>query len=345
MDIFYLCLIKYNMKLVNVLYSFIYVKEAFSFTQLLPFWYPIASSKEVSNKVVHKFYFHDQPISIIRLNHTHVSAFHDYCVHRGASFDKTVVKNHFLECPYHGFQFEADTGILEHGLGVTKGCSALNMIPCIEKDGLVFIKPVPGPLLEDHTFSNGYEYNDASFTTIHGSGKLKCDADQLLYNLLDPLHISTIHVMFRNRDYPEPIEFKSKRVNATYGESRFHYKTPITSPANFLSKAQKVDVHNYYHLPMTVGSRVIAGNDIKTVHVNIVQRRLGETQLYWSLSRNFFKHGFISDILVKLIMEHTLSEDRGILERCNSKYLNGPINSKYDSLQLYRRNSMKKKME
>lgn len=295
------------------------------------FYVPLATSLSVS-KTAKSIKLADSTVVISRNSTGHPIGFHDYCPHRGASFDKVVLKDDNINCPYHGFVFNTQDGELESGLGVRTGCGHLKMIDCIERSGLVWgcidgvndIKP-PQELKEK---------SDPKFRKISGSVMIKCPVENLIENILDSLHISHVH-SFGNRIEPEPLNYNASKVSETSGVSTFQYNTGETSMFNGVA-----DVKNWYEIPCTSGTRVSSGNNVKIVQVHAVQFPGGYTKVFWELYRNWSTEHYM-DSFFEMAMMITLNEDSEILEKCNFDKGN-KFHGRYDKLQLLYRRSLGK---
>ena len=70
-------------------------------------WHPVAQSHEVVGTAPLSVRLLEQAIVLWRDNDGAAQAFVDRCPHRGARLSMGRVENGHLECPYHGWQFEA----------------------------------------------------------------------------------------------------------------------------------------------------------------------------------------------------------------------------------------------
>lgn len=296
------------------------------------FYVPISTSFSV-NRVAKSIKLADSTVVVARNSTGHPVAFHDYCPHRGASFDNVVLKKDDVACPYHGFEFDTrDDGRLTRGLGVKPGCSRLRMIDCVERSGLVWacvdgdesVKPPPD--LE--------QASDPTFRKIIGSTSITCPVNQLVSNVIDSCHISYVH-SFGNSMDPEPIGYKAHRVSPTRGTATFEYRA---GKGSMFDGALRVE--NWYDIPCTAGTSVRSGKDVKVVRAHAVQLTDGRTEIFWELYRNWATHPLL-DIVFKTAMEITLDEDKHILESCSFDH-GDKFNGKYDKLQIMYRRSMEK---
>jgi len=287
------------------------------------FFIPIARSSSVS-KIAKSIKLEDSTIVVSRNSTGDPVAFHDFCGHRGASFDNVVLKQDTIACPYHGFLFDANDGILKSGLGVKSGCSSLKMIECRESSGLIWvcidgddsIKPPP-ELTEE---------SDPTFRKISGIALVKCPVEQLVGNVIDFSHINVVH-SFGNKIDPEPLNYKAQKVSDTHGSATFQYDAGKNSMFDGL-----LDIYNWYDVPCTAGTMVTSGNRVKIVRVNAVQLSEGYTKVFWELYRNWSTEHYM-DSIFEMAMRITLKEDKEILEKCNFEK-GYKFHGTYDKLQL-----------
>ncbi len=295
------------------------------------FFVPIARSVSVT-KIAKSIELADSTVVVSRNSTGHPIAFHDFCPHRGASFDHVAVKDNTVVCPYHGFEFDiTQDGILTSGLGVKPGCSSLKMIDCVERNGLVWacidgddeIKPPP----------EIPQASDPTFRKISGSVVIRCPVEQLVENILDSCHVSQIH-SFGNSMEPEPLLYKAQKVSPTRGDATFKYNAGKNSMFDGV-----LDVYNWYDIPCTAGTSVTSGDNVKVVEVHAVQLANGYTKVFWGLYRNWWVNPWM-DVVFDVAMKITLNEDKEILEKCSFEH-GDKFNGRYDKLQLLYRKSLK----
>jgi nitrite reductase/ring-hydroxylating ferredoxin subunit len=293
------------------------------------FYVPIATSLSVK-KTAQSIKLDSSTVVVARNSTGEPIAFHDYCPHRGASFDTISLKEDTISCPYHGFIFDTPDGTLKRGTGVKPGCASLKMIDCIDRSGLVWAnidgdKDVcPPPEIP--------EASDPTYRKITGSVIIKCPVEQFVENVLDSVHVGYVH-SFGNNILPEPLNYKAKKINLSHGFAKFQYNAGTTSMFSGM-----LDVYNWYHIGSTAGTSVKSGNDTKIVQVHAVQLPGGEIKVFWELYRNWLTNQAF-DFIFESAMYITLKEDKDILERCSFKD-GDKINGKYDKLQLLYRKSM-----
>lgn len=296
------------------------------------FYVPIATTSSV-RRVARSIELADSTTVVVARNSTgHVVAFHDYCPHRGASFNNVRLgENSDISCPYHDFRFSTKDGKLQSGIGVKSGCASLKMIDCVERNGLVWAcvggdtSLGPPPAL--------VQASDPKFRKLSGSQTVQCPAEGLVCNVLCSIHLQ-IH-SFGNRMEPEPMRYLARKVSPTCGLATFQYNAGSQSMFSGV-----LDVCNWYNTPCTAGTLVRSGRDVKIVQVHAVELPNGRTKVFWELYRNWATQPWMDGIF-RMAMKKTLNEDKDILERCSFDG-GGKFHGRYDKLQVMYRRSLEK---
>lgn len=295
------------------------------------FFVPVATSSSVT-RVARSIELGDSTLIVARNSTRHPIGFHDFCPHRGASFNNVPLDQDSVSCPYHGFVFDTRRdGDLTSGLGVEPGCSSLKMVDCVDSHGLVWMcvdgntEVGPPPELA--------QASDPTFRKLSGSVTIQCPAERLVENVLDFSHTYVVH-SFGNRMDPEPISYKAQKVSETHGSASFECTAGGTSMFN-----GGLHVDNWYHTPCTAGTLVRSGDNVKVVRVHAVQLHGGLTRVFWELYRNWATHPLM-DAVFDTAMKITLDEDKQILESCSFVSCD-KFSGKFDKLQLLYRKSLK----
>ena len=144
------------------------------------------------------------PILITRDKDSKVHAFRNVCSHRGAPLAGEEIgnKNRFT-CPYHGWTYSNQgdlIGILENDKfgELDKSCNGLQVLPCEEFGGMIFVTLTPNLELNLDEFLGGMkseiehfklqDWHYHGFKVIHGANwKIAFDG------YLEGYHFSTAH--------------------------------------------------------------------------------------------------------------------------------------------------------
>ena len=297
-------------------------------------YYPLCLESELHRDKATVFNHFEEPIVAWIGADSRPVAFVDGCPHRGASFDGADVDQRSdVTCPYHGFTFADTDGKLTDGIGVRPGCARLQKKIAIVGEGIVWVSSRADAIHPPFTGPK------SGFRRISGADYMQCEIDQLIVNLLDPIHTSFVHsTSFGNSNDPEPKDFKvhPPPVEGVSGMSSYKYNSSPLSPSTWLLGSSGVEVVNSFHLPSTQSSNVSVAGRSKLITVHIGPGRAkGESRLYWTLDRDFAT-GFaqISDRITSAMLLMVLNEDRAMLKKCYPDALWGRTHSRYDTLQL-----------
>jgi phenylpropionate dioxygenase-like ring-hydroxylating dioxygenase large terminal subunit len=313
-----------------ILTTFFYI--TWGFEKLLPLWYPVITTEELSQNKIQKVYIAGKPLVIYKKKDHQIVLHTDICPHQRASLSKGWL-NEFghIHCPYHGFEFSDGMfcRIPNPSKNVTRfdsKCILWNY-PIREKVGIIYTIPTHERQAETEIeVPELYvppEEHDKNFRSVTGHIRLRVPYNIVCENLLDMLHISYIH-SFGNRYKPLPFSCIYEKMTELSGRSTFKYHSNRMTISNKVGRVEHVIVENEFHLPTNTITRVYAGNVVKTVFTTCVPTRKNETLLIWKVYRNFWKVeeifgleeivNHIGDFVIRTLMEKTIEEDKSILK-------------------------------
>ncbi len=282
-------------------------------------WYVVLESYEVGNK----------PIGVTRLGEKmvfwrdssgKVSAAVDRCPHRGVALSTGVIEHGYLQCPFHGFEYDA-TGkcvlVPANGRnGVIPSALRLNSYPTYEAHGLIWLwwghtssQELPTPEFFDNL--------DDSF--FYGSAHDPWDAhySRVIENQLDVVHLPFIHrntIGRGNRTLVDGpvVEWKGDKMLYTYVFNRVDDGTPPLKPAD-LSPKNSSSVHLEFIFP-NLWQNYISEN----VRVFAAFVPVDETHslLYLRFYQNFMRLPLLGKLVARLAMPSNLyitHEDRRVV--------------------------------
>jgi phenylpropionate dioxygenase-like ring-hydroxylating dioxygenase large terminal subunit len=314
--------------------------NSFYFPNLLPqFNYQIGCTKSLKGKPI-KIVIDNNNLCLFKDQKTkEIKLVDDCCQHRYSSLSEGWLGNTTtgkIFCNYHGLGFYGN-----RSPGLTSNLKIVN-------DAIFFS---PGTNNSTDPFFPPEEY-DKTFRCIEGSCKLDTNVNVFLENVIDILHISTVHVNTFGQRGQMPENLRSKRLSDVSYQQSFTYKPGEKSLSNQIQKIKgkegMLQVENEYHLPNNVLSRVnLDGKDIKTVWVTAYPINDKETIIFWKLYRNFIVFDFeplniLGDILFKFLFELALAEDKKILDTIYLKRTSKQFHTKYDRIQKEFRNDLQK---
>jgi len=179
-------------------------------------WYFIGTSKEIKLGKMKRKVIADQPLVVGRRKNGSIFIMRDICPHRAAPLSEGCIIGNTVECPYHGWRFDVDSGVCKLIPSLTedqKFNSERISVPTYitkEQDNLIWVY-----LANDNNFTNKpyiQPYN-LPFSTknaiIDYSCVLECNIDHAVIGLIDPAHGPYVHKQWWWRS-PKKIHDKVK---------------------------------------------------------------------------------------------------------------------------------------
>jgi phenylpropionate dioxygenase-like ring-hydroxylating dioxygenase large terminal subunit len=204
---------------------------------LYGFWYPALRSSAVAGAGFARTLLLGQPVLVGRTAPGEAFAMRDTCPHRGIPLSYGRFDGAEVECPYHGWRFEAVSGQCRAIPSLTSS-DALRVdriyafsFACREADGFfwVFLPDRPGdeapPVPRLPTFSDRY-------VLTHLDAELPCSIDHGIIGLMDPAHGPFVHQSWWWRSR-ESIHEKEKRFEPIPNGFRMSAHAPSTNSAPY----------------------------------------------------------------------------------------------------------------
>jgi phenylpropionate dioxygenase-like ring-hydroxylating dioxygenase large terminal subunit len=147
----------------------------------------------------------------------------DVCIHRGGSLAGGKVVDNCVECPYHGWRFDASGACTKipanrEGLPIPKK-ARVDSYPCVERYGYAFVflgdlpeserPPLPYVDVLDQTATASIE----GYRTITGEFAWKANFERVLENAVDIAHAPFVHAgSFGNPDSPVVEDYEVEEI-------------------------------------------------------------------------------------------------------------------------------------
>ena len=109
------------------------------------YWYPVAWANQLNKEQVIPIQIWQQAIALYRDSQNRVFALEDACPHKGVELHLGEVQGECLVCPYHGWQFDGDSGqcvaipYFPADQKLPQACA--RKYPVVEKYGIIWIFP------------------------------------------------------------------------------------------------------------------------------------------------------------------------------------------------------------
>jgi vanillate O-demethylase monooxygenase subunit len=176
---------------------------------LAPFWYPVATCAEVTNKPL-PVRLLDERVVLYRLSDGTVSAARDICYHRGVPLSLGHVEGDEIVCKYHGLRYDREgrcVCIPAHPGGAISPRLRLDMYGAQERYGLVWVRLVDNGPQELPELA---EWDDPDYLQVKLNGTdLKAAAGRQVEGFLDVSHFAFVHKgTFGEPDNPVVPDYK-----------------------------------------------------------------------------------------------------------------------------------------
>ncbi|PQQ38933.1 aromatic ring-hydroxylating dioxygenase subunit alpha [Photorhabdus akhurstii] len=198
---------------VTMLYSGKWNREELDYCALNNQWHVVADSNEVKNNRPKAIRLLGEELVLWRDSENKIHAWKDYCGHRGAKLSLGCIKNGNIECPYHGWRYDAKgncTFTPAHPNNIPPSSKRLIFRHYAEeKYGFIWVSLLE-PLRPIPFFP---EWDKPNFRkVVAGPYYYKANALRSLENFIDASHFPFVHANLNGLpDAPE--EIKKYTVN------------------------------------------------------------------------------------------------------------------------------------
>lgn len=179
------------------------------------FWYPAYFASKLDGKTMVPFDLFNEPWVLFRDELGRPACIKDQCAHRACPLSLGSVNNGHVVCPYHGWEYNAEGSCTK--MPSTRHCKniAVAALPCIEKNGFIWVWPGEGTPTEVPDFTqipDGY--------TVHAEIMVDVPVEHglLVENLLDLAHAPFTHTSTFARGWPIPdaVKFHANKLLSGY---------------------------------------------------------------------------------------------------------------------------------
>jgi len=235
------------------------------------FWYPVMPSSELLDRP-QSFELLGQKIVLWRDSQGHPAAAQDRCSHRSAQLSKGKVTDGCIECPYHGWRYDAKgacTHVPQMSHDAISPSYKVQAYSCTERYGYAWVC-LGEPLAEIPDIP---EAIDPTFRLIHEFYEpWNCAGLRVMENEFDLAHPTFVHVTtFGSAEHPVP---DSMEIRETEWGIAMHGTLGVTNP-ELQQQNLKMDqaktlrtLDMTWHLPFTCRLRISYPNGLVHIIVN-----------------------------------------------------------------------------
>jgi len=262
------------------------------------FWYPMATSEELEADKTLKVRALGQDFVVFRDSEGQASCLSNTCTHRGGSLAGGKIKGDCVQCPYHGWQFDAEgncTKIPSLGKDASiPGRTRIDAYPVEEKYGMVFA--FLGDLAENERppVLEVKEWDQEGWRPTLQHYEVRGNYERSIENGLDPAHNEFVHDTHGFGGENEEYKVNDLRLEETppWGQGFWHTFNAPPLPGQMKEgrkEAGFMDVGTGHHGPNQVWTYIHASPEI-WFHQYLFERPVDDQNihLYLLCMRNGF---------------------------------------------------------
>ncbi|MEV4671411.1 MULTISPECIES: aromatic ring-hydroxylating oxygenase subunit alpha [Actinomadura] len=213
-----------------------------------PYWHPIAMSEEVTDSP-RRFTLLDEHLVAFRAG-GRAAVLKDLCIHRGSALSLGQVVDGRIECPYHGWQYDADGACvkipaLPEGHSIPRKARA-QAYQVREEAGLVWVA-LDEPVAPFPEWPEACRFGDDRYRShVVAAYDWTVGAGRAVENFLDVAHFPFVHEeLLGFRESPLVSEHD---IDHDEFSMHYFYSTVQAKPEG---GREKVSLEYFYHVPLT----------------------------------------------------------------------------------------------
>lgn len=290
-----------------------------TYRALRHFWHPVCYSSDLEADKPRGVTLLGVKLVVARLGND-VAAMHDRCPHKGAALSLGQILDCRLECPYHGWQFDADGNCVriparEEATSVMN--RKVRTFLATESAGMIWVCLSNTPKFDPPGFP---ELNDPKYRVLQGPAyDWKTSTPRRLENFVDFAHFAFVHDgTIGSRENPRVEAVKVWREGNVMRFDRGGVKEPGDPKKKKMMGIDDdwIEPTNVYHvtMPHTVHlKRLFPNNNHYVLFMAASPVDATTTRSFWWQARNFGKESE-HDAFFMDFEAQVLAEDKDIIE-------------------------------
>jgi len=188
------------------------------------FWYVVALSEQLTAKTVLSRTVLDEWLVIFRDREDNPVALQDRCLHRNSRLSAGTLQDGQIQCPYHGWQYDAQGTVVNVPAEGPTGCPQIARravsYATREKDGYVYVR-LSDTVPEVSPFAMPY-YKASGWKTVRVINRFQNTVTNCAENFIDIPHTASVHPGIFRKAQQQQLKMKVDRyegtVTATYSQ-------------------------------------------------------------------------------------------------------------------------------
>ncbi len=263
------------------------------------FWYPMTTTDGLTDKPL-KVKALGQDFVVFRGEDGEAKCVSNTCTHRGGSLSDGKVAGNCIQCPYHGWEFDADGHCRRiPSLGPNPKIPSRTRIdayPVKEQHGIIFAFLGDLPEAERPPIIDVKEWGQEGWTSTLQTYTVKCNYERSIENGIDPAHNEFVHDTHGYKGEDQEYKIGDMRIvkSSDWGQGFWHTFNAPTLPdeAKFKDarkQAGDLEVGTGYHGPSHVWTYIHLSEE-NWMHQYLIERPIDEmnSEIFLLCMRNCY---------------------------------------------------------
>jgi len=284
-------------------------------------WWPLATSRELGRKPLART-LHGRPLVLFRTAGGHPAALPDRCPHRLAPLSRGCVREGAIECPYHGWRFDA-AGHCTRAPGSLDGRSGsplLQPLRSCEAHGLVWVAGEAAAASLPCAPAAQQEALDVFW--LHD--RVRCSLQEAAENFLDAFHTHFVHAGWVRRDARRQRVVAEIRALADGVEARYSEEDKQAGLLSRLFEGSRGESFGRFRLPglAEIEYRDQRGRLNLLISAWLVPAADAELQVIARVAtRRGLLPGWLKQCALRPLFGVVLGQDKRMLEAVSAQHL------------------------
>lgn len=307
-------------------------------------WWPLATSYQLGTRKPLARVLHGRPLVLFRAADGSPAALPDRCPHRLAPLSQGCVRDGSVECPYHGWRFDAAGHCTRApgSLDQRSRAPLLQGLQSCEAHGLVWVRGAdsagPAPC--------GPAQTEGALDVFWMHDQVRCSLLEAAENFLDAFHTHFVHAGWIRRDAQRQRVVADVRALDNGVEARYSEEDKQAGLISRLLESGRGESFGRFRLPglAEIEYRDRSGRLNLLISAWLVPAESGQIQVIARVAtRRGFLPGWVKRLLLRPLFGVVLSQDRRMLEAISANHLRfagcagslgptGPLDGRQDLL-------------
>ena len=287
----------------------------------LDHWWPLANSCQLGTHKPLARVLHGRPLVLFRATDGSPVALPDRCPHRLAPLSQGCVRDGNVECPYHGWRFDAAGHCTRApgSLDQRSRAPLLQRLQTCEAHGLVWVRGAAsvGPAPRAPTLTEGV----LDVFWVHD--QVHCSLLEAAENFLDAFHTHFVHAGWIRRDAQRQRVIADVRALDNGVEARYSEEDKQAGLISRLLEGSRGESFGRFRLPglAEIEYRDRAGRLNLLISAWLVPAESGQIQVIARVAtRRGVLPGWLKRLLLRPLFGVVLSQDRRMLEAVSANH-------------------------